>query len=287
MRAMSITPAANVRLSVSLVVYNSELTLVATTLACLREAVAHAGSQGLLASAEVLVVDNASTGDYARRLRPLLNQGGVGAVPWREQLVEAGDNAGFGAGHNLALRHCGASDYHLILNPDVELAEDALTRACRYLAANRDVVLVAPRVYGRSGEVEYLCKRYPSVTVLVVRALGFGWLRRLFAASLARYELREQASATQPLPVPLASGCCLLVRRADLDAVQGFSERYFLYFEDFDLCLRLAPRGGLLMLPDMHIVHHGGYAARKGWRHIRLFARNGLRFFARHGWRWL
>ena len=70
------------------------------------------------------------------------------------------------------------------------------------------------------------------------------------------------------------------------DAVKGFDEDFFLYFEDYDLSLRLASRGHLSYQPAVRIVHHGGFAARKGWRHLRLFAASALRFFSRHGWRW-
>ena len=79
----------------------------------------------------------------------------------------------------------------------------------------------------------------------------------------------------------------MLVRGECLTAVEGFDERYFLYFEDFDLSLRLGRLGKLLFAPQVRIVHHGGYAARKGWRHLQMFMRSGLRFFNQHGWRWI
>ena len=66
----------------------------------------------------------------------------------------------------------------------------------------------------------------------------------------------------------------------------GFDPRYFLYFEDFDWSVRLAKTGQLVYLPSFRIVHHGGGAARKGWRHIRWFVQSGTRFYRRHGWRW-
>ncbi|MFV0476402.1 MAG: glycosyltransferase family 2 protein [Parahaliea sp.] len=284
---MSICTNKPVSLSISVVLYNSDLELLARTLVSLHKSLDYARANRWLSAEKIVLVDNASMPAYVDKLRVLLARADIKMDGKHEYLVEAASNKGFGAGHNLALTHCSDSDYHLILNPDVELAEDALVLACRYLAAHQDAVLVAPRAFGGSGEVEYLCKRYPSLAVLAVRALGFGWLRRLFAASLTRYELREQATVTQPLVVPLASGCCMLVRRADLQVLNGFNERYFLYFEDFDLCLRLSQRGHLLLLPSMNIVHHGGYAARKGWQHVRLFLRSGLRFFNEHGWRWL
>ena len=60
-----------------------------------------------------------------------------------------------------------------------------------------------------------------------------------------------------------------------------------MYFEDYDLSLRMAELGQVQFLPQVRIVHHGGYSARKGWGHIGMFARSGWRFFQTHGWRWI
>ena len=85
----------------------------------------------------------------------------------------------------------------------------------------------------------------------------------------------------------LASGCCVWVRRALFDRVGGFDERYFLYFEDYDLSLKLTQLGEVAEHSQIRIVHHGGDAARKGVRHIRWFTAGAIRFFNRWGWKWL
>ena len=72
-----------------------------------------------------------------------------------------------------------------------------------------------------------------------------------------------------------------------MEEVGGFDEQYFLYFEDFDLSMRLRKFGRLMYVPSVRIVHHGGYAASKGWKHLRMFASSGFRFFRQHGWRWI
>jgi GT2 family glycosyltransferase len=77
----------------------------------------------------------------------------------------------------------------------------------------------------------------------------------------------------------------MLARTAALQSVGGFNERYFLYFEDFDLSIRLGSQGRLVYNPAIHIVHHGGYAARKGFQHVKYLIRSGITFFQEHGWR--
>lgn len=286
MRAMSESAHKGVSLSVSLVLYASDLRLVARTLDHLEVALERAFAAGTLQAATLQVIDNHSPGDYPVRARELVEnrRGRVSRV--HLEFREAARNRGYGAGHNLALSVVD-SDVHLVLNPDVELAPDALVIGIAYLQSAPETVLLAPAAAGSGGETQYLCKRYPSVLVLLLRAVGGRWLQKRFRRRLEDYELRELEGAASPVEVPLVSGCCMLARGGDLAAVGGFDEGYFLYFEDFDLSLRLAGRGRVRFHPAMRIVHHGGYAARKGWRHIGLFLRGGLRFFRQHGWRWV
>jgi hypothetical protein len=79
----------------------------------------------------------------------------------------------------------------------------------------------------------------------------------------------------------------MFCRREPVAAIGGFSDAFFVYFEDFDLSLRAATVGVLAFVPQVKAVHFGGNAARKGLRHVVLFARGAMAFFNRHGWRWL
>ena len=85
---------------------------------------------------------------------------------------------------------------------------------------------------------------------------------------------------------PLVSGACMLFRTAVLREAGGFDPRFFLYFEDYDLSLRVARKTRIAYVPAVKVVHHGGHAARKGLRHIGLFVRGAATFFRLHGWKW-
>ena len=111
------------------------------------------------------------------------------------------------------------------------------------LLQNDDIVLLSPRVFGGNGEQEFLCKRYPSVLVLFLRGFAPRFVRRLFHRRLAAYEMRDLCSGEQQVDVAIASGCFMLVRTSALRAVSGFNDEFFLYFEDFDLSLRLGTAG--------------------------------------------
>ncbi|MEQ9463481.1 MAG: glycosyltransferase [Haliea sp.] len=283
---MNATPAPAPALCVSVVLYRSDLARLAETLGTLLRAVDEARAAGVVGAVTLVVVDNSVCVEYHRELREQLAR-----QPWAEagihcEVLAMPFNSGYGAGHNAGLRpHTG--DVFLVLNPDVAMADDALRVGLQYLGDHPQVVLVCPRGEAGDGSPAYLSKRLPSVLVLALRAFAPSWLQRRFARRLADYEMHELYVANRPSPVPLASGCFMLVRATALTAAEGFDERYFLYFEDFDLSLRLAPQGVVVCLPSMKVRHYGGGSAGKGWRHRWWFLRSGVRFFNAHGWRWL
>lgn len=266
------------RITVSIVVHNSDLALLQRSL----DSLAMAASE-LAAPVRVVLVDNASEAAYRGALKELVARMQP-LESLRLELVESALNLGYGGGHNLALP--GSGSCHLIMNPDVELAPDALAVGLERLSADPGIALLSPRATGPDGEQEYLCKRHPSVLVLLLRAFAPGLGRRLVPQRMAAYQMSDVCGPDREVEAPLASGCFMLLRGEMLRAVGGFDERYFLYFEDFDLSRRLADLGRVLYLPGMRIVHHGGYAGRKGLRHVMLFIRNGVRFFSQYGWRW-
>lgn len=272
-------------LAVSIVVYHSDPGRLAATLRSLDRAVAEALRQGVLDRVALYLIDNAECPDEEL---PGLLERSIDRSRYHgvERLAGQG-NIGYGRAHNLALRRAGTA-YHLVLNPDVELATDALVRALRFMEIEPTVGLLAPAVTDEQGAPQYLCRRYPSVLVLLLRGFVPTALRRPWRDRLARYELRDRIDGrTTVRDVPLISGCWMLLRRATITATGGFDPRFFLYFEDYDLSLRAARVARLVYLPEVRIVHHGGGAVAKGPRHIGLFLRSAVRFFNRHGWVWV
>lgn len=274
-----------VALTVSVVVYDSPDAHLQALLASLVTALQQARDAGLAPSARLLLVDNSP----ACRLRLERFDGfraALQSLNTELRLLQGHGNIGFGAGHNLAIR-AAAGDYLLVLNPDVELAPDSLRVGLAYLAANPGVAIVVPQARDQAGNRQYLCKRQPSLLVLLARGFFPAWLRRPLRARLHHYEMRDLDDARPADTVPIASGCCMLCRTSALQAAGGFDENYFMYFEDFDLSLRIGKAARIAYLPAMQIVHHGGNSATKGLRHIRMFLRSGWRFFNTWGWRFI
>ncbi|MBL8250143.1 MAG: glycosyltransferase [Candidatus Competibacter sp.] len=269
-------------LTIAIVTYAPDLSVLALVLERLDRALAHARERSLLGKAQLLLVDN---GPGAGWREPL--ERGLKAARYRldAEVLSGHGNVGYGAGHNLALQR-GAGEFHLILNPDVLVEPDALSEGLTFLIAHPEAGVLAPAAQGGDGRPQYLCKNYPTVLDLALRGFAPERVRQRFRGRLDRYELRDRIDGGIVWDPPIASGCFMLCRRAALERIGGFRPEYFLYFEDFDLSLRLAAVARLALAPRVRIVHLGGNAARKGIRHIGLFLRAATLFFNRHGWRW-
>ncbi|AIO65840.1 glycosyl transferase 2 family protein [Burkholderia oklahomensis] len=267
-------------MTVSIVVYRPDLRQLAKTLSSLLSALDRLDVARPDARAGLYLVDNGDEPDVLPALDELRSRGVVCT------LIGGHGNVGYGRGHNLAIERA-ASRYHLILNPDVDLDANSLVAAFDFFDAHPGVGLVAPRVDDEHGQMQYLCRRYPTLLDLFVRGFMPAGIRRLFARRLARYEMRDIVNATDVAWDPaIVSGCFMLFRTDVLKALRGFDARYFLYFEDYDLSLRTHDIARVAYVPTISIRHYGGAAARKGMHHIRLFVMSAFRFFNRFGWKW-
>jgi len=161
------------------------------------------------------------------------------------------DNRGFGAGHNIAIRSIQkrygsitSTHYHLFLNPDVQIPRHAIRLLKPF--ADRRVSAVGGQLVNRHGHPDPYCAgAMPSVY------------------SMIRSKFLTPRLPRRPAVVERLSGAALCIRLADVLRVGGFNERYFLYFEDTDLCQRLRDSGGRLIFdPHVRIIHEGGASFR-------------------------
>ena len=277
----SSTPELNAELAVSVVLFHSPLEHLQALIDSLIASLVNAQ----LSAVGFVCVDHSENPDYAAKCQALLaNYDQHEAICIRFVTTET--NGGYGAGHNRAMAEIN-SRFHLILNPDVEINSEAVGQALEAFRSHGDLALLAPTGFSSTGEPEFLSKAYPSVWVLGLRAFAPDWMKGWSQSALSRYEMRDTEDGAGPLrAITLASGCCMCVRREVFDDVGGFDEGFFLYFEDYDLSLKMAQRGLVMEHREMRVVHHGGDASKKGWRHVHWFIVGATRFFNRWGWKW-
>lgn len=199
--------------------------------------------------------------------------------------IVPGFNLGFGAAHNRALRSHGTPSppYHLILNPDIQLRPSSLPELVAVMDSAPQVGLLMPRILYPDGSIQYLCKLLPTPLDLFLRRFAFGPWRSLFENRMSRYDMKS-FDYSIPAYVPVLSGCFMFTRRAVLEAVRGFDERFFLYMEDIDLCRRIGEVSRLLFWPGTSVAHRHAQGSYRQPRLLWLHVRSAVTYFNKWGW---
>jgi GT2 family glycosyltransferase len=211
---------------------------------------------------EIVIVDNASTDGSRDWLRSADLRAQLGDIPLR--LIENSDNPGFGAANNQAFALIRAPLLFL-LNPDAELRPGACDRLIAALEAEDRIGACGPRLLYPDGSLQVSAWRNPPTAwaTLLSGLKLFRLLPRRFGGELLlgphwRHDRRRA--------VGMLGGAALLVRRAMIDEIGGFDERFHMYGEDNEWCLRMTRAGWrLLFEPAAVVMHHDGESARRRW----------------------
>ena len=228
-----------------------------------------------------LLVDNSTNDDYFKGLESLGSEF-EGLDFFHLTTVKASANLGYSGGNNVGLGQLN-SDYHLVLNPDVELQPASLCNALDYLEKNKNVIILSPMVINQ-GESSHVIKVYPDCLTLMLRYFGWSALNHYFSKRLSRYRCAHLCDAADN-SIELAGGCFLFLSTENFRRLGGFDETFFLYFEDYDLSIRARKFGDLAYVPSVKISHLGGDVGRKKLYHHLFFIVSAVKFFRRHGWR--
>lgn len=197
-----------------------------------------------------------------------------------------GENAGYGRGHNWAIKQGTESRYHLILNPDIIVTPGTILHLIQFMDNNPDIAMVCPKVLNDDGSVQPLNKRYPTVFDLFARRFLPKKLHCLLEKRLAWYETRDIGYETIH-DVEFMTGCFMFCRADALKAVGGFDDRYFMYFEDADLSRKLQQADYRTVYnPGATVTHLWERASHKSLKMTWVFIVNMFRYFEKWGWKW-
>ncbi len=266
-----------INVTIAIVTYRS----ADLTIGCLRSIEAERSMPGL--RIRVVVVDNDS-GDA-----PAIAKA-IEANSWSwVTLVRAPKNGGFAYGNNLAFRFArndGPLDYLHLLNPDTLVRKGAIGALVRFLEACPDVGIVGSSFENLDGSDWPIAFRFPSVMSEIEGGLQLGLASRVLQRWVVALEMTGVAQRVDWLP-----GASMMIRPAVFDAICGFDETYFLYFEETDFCLRAKNAGfSTWYVPESRVMHIQGQSTKVTERNVALkrlpsywFESRRRYFIASHG----
>ena len=171
------------------------------------------------------------------------------------------------------------SKYHVVINPDITVKNDAISALADYLEEHEDIGMLAPKICFPDGRMQILGKRDPKI-------------KYLFASRLRNEEkpgrlLREYAMLdedyTKPFDIENASGCFFMIRTELFRKIGGFDEGYFLYFEDSDITRTVRKYARVVFDPSVVVYHEWERESKHNFKLLLVHIRS--MFYYMKKWR--
>lgn len=218
---------------------------------------------------EVIVVDNASRQFQADRIRTL-----DPAVMIQEETK----NHGFGGGNNLGVKQA-KGEYVWLLNTDTLIpAKNNIEKVLQFLDEHTDYAAALPLLTAADGEVQPAqVDNLPTLNDLI-----FGKALKKIGLTFGPINPQEDSSASEECDVEVAVAAALIFRKSSYDKLGGFDERYFMYYEDTDLCRAVHEQGWKIRwMTSAHVVHLWGKSLRSSAQRKRYYYQSQSKYFAK------
>lgn len=216
-----------IKVSIIIIAYNSE--------DFIRQCIASV-LENLPVYSEVMVLDNNSQDKTVDILNEFLP---------RIQLIKSAENLGFARGNNRAVRKA-KGEYLFFLNPDTEINSGVINELVKFYGNTKDAGIVAPKLVMSDGQIQPSVKNLPTV---------WGALKEFILGIKNAYS-EYVPQAENPISVEYVYGAAILIKKELFVKLGGFDEKYFLYYEDADLCKKVLSLGKRVYYYPLVSVKH-------------------------------
>jgi N-acetylglucosaminyl-diphospho-decaprenol L-rhamnosyltransferase len=203
-------------------------------------------------------------------------------LPSWVRLIRNKENVGFARAHNRGIA-ASTRDIVVLINPDTVVGRNFFDSLGSFFEENPKVGVVGPRILNSDGELQLSARR--EISALSGFLGRTSLLTRLFPkSSLVKSQFPAVTEESHPASVDWVSGACMAIRRKTLRHIGPLDERFFMYFEDADLCRRARTAGWLVYyLPHIEIVHQTGASSRSKPRAVWLLHKSAFLYHRKHG----
>ncbi|MFA5129774.1 MAG: glycosyltransferase family 2 protein [Patescibacteria group bacterium] len=206
--------------------------------------------------------------------------------PW-VTVIRPGKNLGFAKANNLAMAQA-KGEYVMLVNPDLTIFSGEMEKLLACADAHTDVGVLGPLLVAPNGVRQETCVRFPSPLIPIYQRTILGRTKQ-GKKTLDHYHMRD-LDHTQMHDADSLYGAAMLLRSSALQDVGGFDERFFMYYEDVDLCRRMRANGWrVLFAPHAKFVHYHQRESliRSPWeiatnRLVRIHIASGIRYLLKY-----
>lgn len=221
---------------------------------------------------KLFLIDNSATD----KIRELINDS-------RVIYIHNPSNPGFGAAHNIAIQNAIEIDskYHFIVNPDIYFESDVISPMIDYMKNDKTIGMMMPQILNLDGSIQNLPKLLPSPFDIVWRKLRKP--AKAYEKFINQYELR-QVPKHMIYQAPVLSGCFTLLNLQAIKEVGGYDDKFFMYFEDWDLSRRMHKHYKTIYFPVVSVYHGYESGANRSRKLFNIFLNSAITYFNKWGW---
>ncbi len=222
---------------------------------------------------EIIVVDNASRDGTVEMLKQEFPS---------IKLITNSNNLGFAAANNQGILRS-QGEYLLLLNPDTEVIKDSLEKMLKFIGIRPPIGILGCKHLNPDWTLQPSVRRFPGFWAI------FFILTKIYKIfpniPPVYYYFAQDFNYKIAQPVDQVAGSCMLIRRQVIEEIGLFDEKFFIWFEEVDLCKRaIDDKWEVWYTPDAEIIHHGGRSFRQiaTWKKQQLFFKSAWYYFKKH-----
>ena len=235
---------------------------------CIKECVESVLNETKLRNFQLIISDNSSTDETVSIIETSFPE---------VKIIENKVNGGFGFGHNQVLETID-SKYHLVINPDIVLKEDIISKLVQYMENHPSVGMITPKVLNMDGTEQFLPKKDPTIRyVILSKFKPFAYYRDEYT--------RKNDVMDVPTEIDSCTGCFFLIRTNLFKKLRGFDRRFFMYYEDADLSRRARRYQKLVFYPYGCVYHAWKRDNVHSMKGIKIFLKSMVAYFKKWKWR--
>ncbi len=220
---------------------------------------------------EVIVADNNSRSKLQTKLKQRFPE---------VVYFKTGSNLGFGPANNRGADRA-QGQYLFFLNPDTTVEPGVISELIQFLDGHRRAAVAAPTLFDMTGH-RYDKQGSGELTPLTALA-AHSIIHRLWPNNpVAQHFWQPAANLKKPRQIPVIPGTALMVRRRAFEAIQGFDEQFFIYFEEHDLCRRFRAQGWQIWQVPQARIRHIWHAATQGAEYNQIYRQSRFKYFQKY-----